>query len=282
VEWQADESATREIGQGRMREAIVVGIDNTDQRIPEYMPPNDSYQGTPGRGDAYASFVINNVRPYLDFNFRTLNDPKNTLTIGSSLGGLISLYFGREFSVFGKIGVMSPAFWIAPNYVTQTQNGSKKPIRVYLDFGTAEPASDWDDALSMYDVHLAQSYSTNDDVLFIAGCGQQHNETAWAARLPAALDYLLPAREEPNELLQREFPPIFILTGVNMTTGAATFSYTSFFGFTYALSRSPNLVDWSPLSSTAVETLPWANHSLGDSFPAGSRFFWKLTPTAAP
>ncbi|MDQ2919004.1 MAG: alpha/beta hydrolase-fold protein, partial [Verrucomicrobiota bacterium] len=115
--WSADATATREIGQGRMRETIMVGIDNDDARIPEYMPPNDTYQGTQGRGDAYASFVINNVRPYLDFNYRTLNDPKNTLTVGSSLGGLIALYFGREYSVFGKIGVMSPAFWIAPNYV---------------------------------------------------------------------------------------------------------------------------------------------------------------------
>ena len=73
--WSADATATREIGQGRMRETILVGIDNTANRIPEYMPPNDTYQGTQGRGDSYASFVINNVRPYLDFNFRTLNDP---------------------------------------------------------------------------------------------------------------------------------------------------------------------------------------------------------------
>ncbi|MGZ4967163.1 MAG: alpha/beta hydrolase-fold protein [Chthoniobacterales bacterium] len=279
--WSANATATREIGQGRMRETIMVGIDNTDQRIPEYMPPNDTYQGTPGRGDAYASFVINNARPYLDFNFRTLNDPKNTLTVGSSLGGLIALYFGREYSVFGKIGVMSPAFWIAPNYVTQVQNGAKKPIRVYLDFGTAEPSSDWDNALSMDDVHLAQSYSANGDLLFVAGCGQQHNEAAWAARLPAALRYLLPAREEPNELLQREYPPSFVLTGVNTGTNTAAFSYTSLFGFTYTLSRSPNLATWTPLDPTAVETLSWANHSLGDSFP-GSPFFWRMTATPAP
>ena len=112
--WSADATATREMGQGRMREAILVGIDNDSARIPEYMPPNDSYQGTQGRGDAYASFVINNVRPFIDASFRTLNDAKNTATIGSSLGGLIALYLGREFSTFGKIAVMSPAFWISP------------------------------------------------------------------------------------------------------------------------------------------------------------------------
>lgn len=109
-EWQADETATREIGQGRMREAILVAINNDGaKRIPEYMPPPDRYPnnptGTPGRGDAYASFVINNVRPYLDFTYRILNNPKNTIVLGSSLGGLISLYLGREFTTFGK-----PAF----------------------------------------------------------------------------------------------------------------------------------------------------------------------------
>ena len=260
-----------------MRETIMVGIDNDAARIPEYMPPNDTYQGTPGRGDAYANFVINNVRPYLDFNYRTLNDPKNTLTVGSSLGGLISLYFGREFSVFGKIGVLSPAFWIAPNYVAQVQNGTKKPIRVYLDFGTAEPSSDWDNALSMYDVHLAQSYSANSDLLFVAGCGQQHNEAAWAARLPTVFHYLLPAREDPNELAAREFPALLQIDR------ALTLSYPSLFGFTYTLERSMDLVQWSPLTTSSVETLPWSNETTSDSsMPPGTRYFWRLEATPAP
>ncbi|HEY2124768.1 MAG TPA: alpha/beta hydrolase-fold protein, partial [Chthoniobacterales bacterium] len=131
--WSADATATREMGQGRMREAILVGIDNDSARIPEYQPPNDSYQGTQGRADAYASFVINNVRPYVDTAFRTLNDPKNTVTIGSSMGGLVSLYLGREFSTFGKIAVMSPALWISPNYIAQVNSTPKKPLRVHLD-----------------------------------------------------------------------------------------------------------------------------------------------------
>ena len=202
--WSADATATREIAQGRMREAILVAIDNNANRIAEYMPPTDSYQGTQGRGAAYASFVINNVRPFIDANYRTLNDPKNTLVLGSSLGGLISLYFAREFSTFGKIGVLSPAFWIAPNYIGQVTAGAKKPLRVYLDFGTAEPADDWDNALSMYDVHLRQGHAAKGDVTFVAGRDQAHNEGAWKARLTGTLHYLLPAREEPNELAQRE------------------------------------------------------------------------------
>lgn len=281
--WSADATATREIGQGRMREAILVGIDNNANRIPEYMPPNDSYQGTQGRGDAYASFVINNVRPYLDFNFRTLNDPKNTLVIGSSLGGLISLYFGREFGVFGKIGVLSPAFWIAPNYISQVASGAKKPLRVYLDFGTSEPADDWDNALSIYDVHLGQGYAANSELDFVAGCGQAHNEAAWAARLPAALRFLLPAREDPAELAQRDFPARLAISQAQISDHFIVFRYPSLFGFAYALERSPDLTQWSPVKTNTVESLPWTERTISDDgFPAGSRFFWRLNVTPAP
>ncbi len=281
--WSADAAATREIGQGRMREAIMVGIDNTASRIPEYMPPNDSYQNTQGRGDAYANFVINNVRPYLDFNYRTLNDPKNTLTLGSSLGGLISLYLGREFGVFGKIGVFSPAFWISPNYISQVTSGSKKPIRVYLDFGTAEPSDDWNNALAMYDVHLAQGYAANAELAFVAGCGQSHNETAWAARLPKALQFLLPAREEPGDLTQREFPSAPVFTNLDTADRSAVFQFATLFGFTYTLERSVDLARWSAISSAPTEVLPWSSSTLADpSFPTGARFFWRLQVAPTP
>ncbi|HEY0368080.1 MAG TPA: alpha/beta hydrolase-fold protein [Chthoniobacterales bacterium] len=280
--WSADATATQEIGQGRVREMIMVAIDNTDQRIPEYMPPTDTSQGTQGRGDAYASFVINNVRPYVDFNYRTLNDAKNTVLAGSSLGGLISLYFGREFTTFGKIGVLSPAYWIAPNYVAQVASGTKKPLRVYEDFGTAETASDWDNAQSMYDVHLAQGYVANADLTFVAGCGQQHNEAAWKVRFPGMLHYLLPVREEPNELAQREYPPAFEINSLNVPNESASFQYSALFGFTYTLERSLDLLQWTPVSASSSETLPWNNETISDSgFPSSAKMFWRLKATPA-
>jgi predicted alpha/beta superfamily hydrolase len=281
--WSADATATREMGQGRMREAILVGIDNDSARIPEYQPPNDGYEGTQGRADAYASFVINNVRPYIDGNFRTLNDAKNTVTIGSSMGGLVALYLGREFSTFGKIAVMSPALWISPNYMAQVQGESKKPLRVHLDMGTDEGQSDFDNCLNDYDTHLTQGYAANDDVEFVAGCGEQHNEAAWSARLPEVFDYLLPAREDSPELAERDYPPTFAITAVSVPGGTAAFNYSALFGFTYQLQRSPNLSSWSVVSTTEPETLPWANHSLSDNELSGPPpMFWRLRAIAAP
>ena len=102
---------------------------------------------------------------------RTLTGPTNTLAGGSSLGGLISLYFGRESTVFGKIAILSPAFWVAPNYLTQVRSGVKKPARVYLDMGTAESDSAWNDCLGFYDTLLSQGYAPNGDLLHVTGCG---------------------------------------------------------------------------------------------------------------
>jgi len=277
--WSADATATKEIRAGRMRETIMVGIDNSADRIPEYQPPNDSYQGTQGRADAYASFVINNVRPYVDNAFRTLNDRKNTLTIGSSMGGLVSLYLGREFTTFGKIGVMSPALWISPNYIAQVNAGTKKPLRVHLDMGTGEPQSDFDNCLEMYDTHLGQGYVVNDDVEFVAGCNQQHNEAAWAARLPHVLDYFLPTREDPNELAQRDYPPK--LTIINLDSNIATLEYTAQFGFTYTLQQSPDLANWSTSTTSVLENYPWTTRQLSDSY-SGTKTFWRLIPNPTP
>lgn len=285
AEWQADETAMREMGQGRVREAILVGIDNTNERIHEYLPPADRYPantGAFGRADAYASFVINNVRPYVDTTYRTLNDAPNTLVAGSSMGGLVSLYFGREFSTFGKIAVLSPAFWIAPNYIGQVRNGAKKPLRVWLDFGTSESTSSWHDTLEMYDIHLRQSYAANGDVTFVAGCNAGHNEAAWRTRFPAVLHYLLPAREERAALALDEHPPRVLETNIDRASNRASFVYTGQYGFVYTLERSPDFVQWSPVTTTGPEPLPWSQRTIEDNaIPAGDKMFWRVR-TSAP
>jgi enterochelin esterase-like enzyme len=109
-----------------MREAILFAIDNGNDRRTEYIPPGDQLSGQPlpppGTVDKYVQFLRDNVLPTLDYNYRTLNQPGQqiqpaaNITAGSSLGGLVTAYIGMtNSSVFGKIGVFSPAFWAGPN-----------------------------------------------------------------------------------------------------------------------------------------------------------------------
>lgn len=91
---------------------IVVGIDNGgEHRIDELSPWHNSEWGG-GDGALYASFLVNEVKPYIDREFRTLADRDNTLIGGSSLGGLISHFSVYEYpDIFGKALIFSPSYW---------------------------------------------------------------------------------------------------------------------------------------------------------------------------
>ena len=77
---------------------IIVGIDNHgEKRLDEYGPwqsdlPTEGRAG--GDGMAYADWVVNTVKPFIDHKYRTKPGRQNTLLAGSSMGGLITAYMG--------------------------------------------------------------------------------------------------------------------------------------------------------------------------------------------
>ncbi|MCZ7591484.1 MAG: alpha/beta hydrolase-fold protein [Kiritimatiellae bacterium] len=88
--WGAWHTLTREIGQGRMREAIVVAV-NAMNRCAEYTPPGETIppdvgcgsNEVSGVGDRYADYLINDVKGYVDASYRTLSDPANSGVMGA-------------------------------------------------------------------------------------------------------------------------------------------------------------------------------------------------------
>ncbi len=109
VEWGIDETIER-LGD----HYIVVGIDHEyekNRREKEYafFPTSQTPQA---EGQAYLSFLVHTLKPYVDANYRTLKQKEYTGIAGGSLGGLISLYGGLTYpEVFGKVGVFSPSLW---------------------------------------------------------------------------------------------------------------------------------------------------------------------------
>src|SRR5215213_8100519 len=91
VEWGAADTADRLIGEGRITPLIIVGIYNTPERMDEYTPHRDPQRRVGGRGLHYARFVADEVKPFIDHQYRTLAGREYTAVAGSSLGGLISL-----------------------------------------------------------------------------------------------------------------------------------------------------------------------------------------------
>jgi predicted alpha/beta superfamily hydrolase len=184
IEWQVDETMESLSAEGLP--AIVVGLPHMGPaRIAEYSP----FPQRAGRGEAYLRFIVETVKPLIDSTYRTRPERAATGLLGSSMGGLISLYgFFRYPSVFGFMGGLSPAFWYGgPALYTYITHAPHPPGRLYLDRGTTERGG----AKRMYDLLVQHGYRPNQDILYVEEVDGEHTETAWARRLPGALRFLL-------------------------------------------------------------------------------------------
>ncbi len=211
--WFAEDAAAAEMKAGRMREAIMVAIPNNEAdmgkaRMTEYQPPTDLNPRDPSRGkgicDRYAEFLLGKVKPAIDAKYRTLPDRANTSVAGASMGGLVSLWLGLNTDAFGAVGVFSPAFWTSSNFTKAAMDGPKKDgLRIYMDMGTREKGNlsgdYWKDALAVRDALLKQGYEEGEDLLWNPGEGDEHNERAWAKRLPVALRFLVPKEKQATD-----------------------------------------------------------------------------------
>lgn len=183
-DWRADEVADSLIKAKAMEEIIIVGVNNSPDRIAEY-------SDTP-LGRAYAGFVVNRLRPMIDSLYRTKPSAEHTAVMGSSMGGLISLYFlAWHPDVFSKAGCLSTAIGRARDDEFRkfmTTSTHQKP-RIYLDVGELEPSLvPGNRALASF--LEKEGFALGKNLEFFYAVGAQHNEPAWAARLWRPLVFL--------------------------------------------------------------------------------------------
>jgi len=173
-------------------EAIFVGVHNTgERRLAEYSPFPDPKHGG-GRGARYVAFLRDTLKPRIDAAYRTRRDRDSTISIGSSMGGLLSLYaFFTRPSPFGRIGVMSPSTWFGERAILQfIERARYTRGRVYLDVGTSEGSATLRDARMLARILREKGYG-RETLRYVEADGHQHTERDWARRLPDALRYLL-------------------------------------------------------------------------------------------
>lgn len=199
-EWGLDELAEELISTGQIEPLIIVGIYNAGvQRMAEYTPVRDR-RGRGGRARHYAKLIVEDLKPFIDSEYRTLPDTVNTALGGSSLGGLVTIYLGLHYpAVFGKLIVMSPSVWWANRAILrEVKRLKKKPQqKIWLDIGTCEgsnPEHCVRDARMLRDALLAKGWKLNEDFRFEEDEGAGHNEKAWGYRMRAALRFLFPPR----------------------------------------------------------------------------------------
>ena len=190
-EWMVDETLA-DAGRDGL-EVIVVGIPNMGvRRCNEYSPFEDPRHGD-GCGDLYLRFITDTVRPLVDQEFRTHPDRAHTAIIGSSMGGLSSLYaLFCHPEVFGAAGAMSPSLWYGRRAIFPYLEAAPfVPGRIYVDVGTAEGAYTVTDVQRLCGVLALKGYRPGQDLLYVEEEGATHSEAAWARRLPKALRFLL-------------------------------------------------------------------------------------------
>ncbi len=123
----------------------MVAVDNSFARLEEY---NGRHHGpeetaTDTAFEIYEAFLIMELKPQIDREYRTLPDAAHTAVMGSSLGGLCSLALAWDHpEIFGGAASLSGAFQVDRtnflNGVLKNYRGKTKPFRVYLDSGSVD------------------------------------------------------------------------------------------------------------------------------------------------
>lgn len=176
-EWGVDECLDT-LQQQLKKECIVVAIEHAgEKRINEYNPWDHPQYGK-GEGKAYAEFLAKTLKPYIDSKYRTYKSAENNYVLGSSMGGLISLYTVLQYpEVFGGAGVFSPSLQLSNDIYQMAENFSTASMPAfYLYSGSKEATNAVPNLQKMSDILQKKQRFIIRTVINPLG---QHNETYW-------------------------------------------------------------------------------------------------------
>jgi enterochelin esterase-like enzyme len=218
--WNVDAALTRLTAAGRITETIVVGIWNSGTtRHSEYFPEKflpfvseplrtrfirEALAGAP-LADRYLRFLVEELKPAIDARYPTRPGRESTFLMGSSMGGLISLYAMSEYpEVFGGAACLSThwpgtaaanaAFPLAAFNYLQTHLPDPATHRLYMDHGTKDIDALYGTDQAFVDQIVRERGYTNANWQTRVVEGAGHNEHDWSARLEEPLLLLLSKR----------------------------------------------------------------------------------------
>jgi predicted alpha/beta superfamily hydrolase len=201
-----------------MREVIQVAVDNVEAdecswaatRLRDYAPPGETFVLNPpctgtgtGQADRFAAFLRDELKPWIDAQYRTLPDREHTAFAGWSAGGLAAFYLGWDFpDSFGRVGAQSFSNPLGTAFVARVHVESKRSIRVYLDAGGGVgDYGTYQRSLALRDDLLTKApepYVLERDLRhFVGALDQSHTAPAAGSRWTEMLPFLFPATEEP-------------------------------------------------------------------------------------
>ncbi len=177
---------------------IVVAVEcnkKGNNRLKEYSPTtfSDAKYGTiRGRGRAYMNWLVKELKPYIDENYRTLPDREHTIIAGSSMGGLMSLYAATTFNkVFSRAACLSPSLWTNPEKLLELVGNAKiaPGTTIYMDYGSEELSNHPQQKKVLMDMSQLL-LEKNVNLAFRIVPKGNHSEASWEKQIPLFMDCL--------------------------------------------------------------------------------------------
>lgn len=186
-DWQVDEWCTQLIDEGKLREIIVVAVYSTEDRFVEYNPSL--------AGGEYTRFFLEELKPFIDREYRTLPDRANTAVAGASMGGGISFYMAWTHpEVFFGAACLSPAFRFHDDsrlFEIVRHTAQIPDTRFFFYCGLGDPTEQElaEGMYAMADLLRERGFGSS-RILTTEDPAGQHNEMAWAKHTPEWLRFL--------------------------------------------------------------------------------------------
>ena len=221
-EWGVDEKIDSLVQKKAIKEVIVVAIWNVpNQRHLNYFPQkaldflSESDKKTileeakkmnldlsQISSDKYLKFIVSELKPFVDSHFSVFTEKENTAIMGSSMGGLISMYALCEYpNVFGKAACLS-THWIGLknidnnpipkaffNYLKE-KLPNLKTHKIYFDFGTATLDATYVPFENDVNTILKEKGFDASNAKNLKFENADHTENSWNKRLEIPLQFL--------------------------------------------------------------------------------------------
>lgn len=220
--WAADQAMLAAVRSGKVAPHIIVGVWAPGKdRYRQYLPQTiyqaasaapraamDAMTGGPVISEAYLDWLAGPLKQWVDSSFRTRPGRDDTAIMGSSMGGLMSCYaFLERAQTYGRAGCVSSHWPAADPRAVGAANpdlialwdgwfaarlGQPNGRRVWMDHGTATLDAFYAPYQQVIDARFAASgWQRGRDWESKVYPGAEHEENAWARRLPEVFGWLL-------------------------------------------------------------------------------------------
>ena len=180
------------------KELIIVAVEcnhEGNQRLAEYAPisfETPSLGKIRGKGNVYMNWLVKELKPFIDENYRTLPDRCNTIIAGSSMGGLMALYAATTYNhVFQRAACLSPSLWVSSRKMLDiiARSRIRPDTCIYMDYGEKEMLNHPGNAEAL--ISTAQLLLTKRvNLTFRVVPGGSHCEASWEKQIPIFMDCL--------------------------------------------------------------------------------------------